>query len=1026
MSLKTKKINKLFSLLLAILMLVNPLAVPVVFAEGEGDAAATSTSTEDVSPTPVPTDQAPTDQSSIPTDQAPSPADSSNQDSEVTPSPSPTAETTTPSPEPTQTPPPPVESENLTPTPSLSLTPTPEQTTPTPQSTISTGDADASSQTDTTVNKNQDTVYGDISTPSGSCTPPEGQTTCPNDIDINNSNQATVSGTTDSLANTGDNTESGSGGDATVTTGDATASGEITNDINSNTVILKDLTPTPTLSEDNDSASCSLNGLDSSDSPEASDASLLILTTTPTPGDKDLVINNKNEGELSNEANILANTGGNLAVENLSDVDLKTGDALAWLNLINFLNTNIVGSNFEILVLNIAEDNKETDLNEVWKKLQAKNSSEDLFLVSKENSSLNLFFYNQNQAVLENKITVCATTGDNQADKNNFVSLNTGNATAVANVNNLVNTNILGSNFFLGILNVTGNYSGDLILPRPERFLTVNNSPEDEAPVIFENQNSANIENNLASIADTGSNQISNTSGDNILKTGYAFSFANSLSLVNLNLYRNDWFYILTNVLGDWNGMVYNWSNPGAVEERVGENQSYEINSYFSTNNIQEIQSNSLTPTPKVKFQNQNNAEVRNDIQVVASTGGNQVSNSQAGTTLTTGNAKSAVNLFNFVNLNILSSRWFLGLVNILGNWSGNMIYAYPDVTLSLSGGPEEVLPGESFEYILNFANQGYDEAENVVLKMEFPKGLLFEGDDSGFSPSCFLQTCSWQIGNLARGEQGSFRIRVKIDPDFFNLNKISFWQRIVPQVYAAEEKENLIVQAEIFNSIPEADLNNNFAQRSIEVLKPGIGGMELPENFPDQTESIDERQPILEITAKNNVNGFVYLGDTVSFEVTVENKGEVPAYNAIFVQKLYNHVPGDLGTITIPLGTINPGKKGKLTFGLLLKKDSNLQAGDYYTLAVVEATAPDGNSVSSNQARTDFAIKLKEILRFFIQPVLAKEELPKEVLGVANECPEVKENIYPYIMLFVLSSLWIVEKSKKFSRLYLRKNEKN
>ena len=1016
-----KKFQKALSLFLAVLILVNQLVVPVAYAEEENDAGATLTPTAEVSPSPAPTDQAPTDQSPTPTDQAPSSSDSSNQGSEVTPSPSPNIETPsptpaiqtiTPSPEPTQTPTPPVESVSLSPT-------------PTPQSTITTGNANASSQTDTTVNKNQDTISGNISTQQGSCAPPEGETNCQNDINISNNNQATVSGATDSLANTGDNQESGSGGDATIITGNATASGEITNDINSNTVILKDfetLTPTPTLSEDNTPVACPFDSLDSSESTTASDTSLLVLTTTPTPSAKDLVITNNNEGELSNEANIFANTGGNLAAENLGNVDLKTGDASAWVNLINFLNTNILGSNFQILVLNIAEDNKETNLNEVWKELQAQNSPEDLFLVSKENSSLNLFFYNQNQAVLENKITVCATTGDNQAKQNNSVSLNTGNATAVANVNNLVNTNILGSNFFFGILNITGDYSGNLILPRPERFLTFSNSTGSGTPVIFENQNTANIENNLASIADTGNNQISNNGGNNVLKTGSAFPLANSLSLVNLNLYRNDWFYVLTNVLGDWSGKVYSWSNPGAIEEKASESQSYEVNNYSSTSVAQEIQSNSVTPTPIIEFQNQNNAEVRNDIQVVASTGGNQVSNSQAKTTLTTGNAKSAVNLFNFVNLNILSSRWFLGLVNILGKWSGNLIYAYPDVTVSLSEAPEEVLPGESFEYVISFSNQGYDEAENVILKMDFPQGLLYEGDNSGFSPSCFAQTCSWQVGNLARGEQGSFRIKVKVDPEFFNLNKISFWQKIIPQVYAAEEKESLVVQAEIFNSVPESDLNNNFAEKSIGVLKPGIGGSELSEDYSSQSENIDQRQPILEITAKNNVNGFVYLGDTVSFEVTIENKGEVPAYNAVFVQKLYNHVPGDLGTITIPLGTINPGKKGKLTFGLLLKKDSNLQPGDYYTLAVVEATAPNQNKVSSNQARTNFALKLQEVSSLFLQPALAQEEPIKEVLGVASECPETKENIYPYIMLFVLSSLWIVEKSRKFSRLYLRK----
>ncbi|MGB9637387.1 MAG: hypothetical protein ACPLY7_01135, partial [Microgenomates group bacterium] len=677
--------------MLVVLLFINPLAVPVVYAEEEAPAE------ENISSSPTPAEQTPP-----PSDPSPSPAESAAPSSESAPSPSPTAEAVTPSPEPT--------------TPSLSAGSNDLSPTPTPQSNITTGDAEASSVTDTTVNNNQETVNGSLATPTGSCSSPEGQTNCPNDINISNSNQATVSGATDSSATTGENTGSGTGGNVVITTGDALASSSMTNDVNSNTVVATaspDLTLTPTPTETSEAIQPSETSSWSLDVP------------TPTPEVKDLNITNDNDGKLTNNADISSNTGNNLASENLGNVDLKTGNALAWANLINLLNTNIVSSNFGFMILDIKNDGNEIDLNSLWKQLQEQNSSNSVFLVGDQSSRLRLIVNNENKASLENSVNVCAITGDNQANQNNSASINTGNAVALANVTNVVNMNILGSAFFFGIINITGQFTGNLILPRRERFLGIGGSANGEA--VFENQNSAKVENNVSSVANSGANQMNNNGGDNVINTGSAVATVNSLSLVNLNLYQNDWFYVLTNVLGNRSGKTYSWSNPGAVEETSGSSQNYEVKGGSSSTTEGQVSAENLTPTQSVNFQNQNTAEVKNNINVLASTGNNQANDNSAGSLINTGEAKAAVNLLNLINLNILSSRWFMGLVNVLGGWSGNMIYAYPDLAVSLSGNTNEVSPGESFDYVLNFVNQGYDDAESVSLKMDFPRGLSYE-----------------------------------------------------------------------------------------------------------------------------------------------------------------------------------------------------------------------------------------------------------------------------------------------------------
>lgn len=325
------------------------------------------------------------------------------------------------SPEPTPTDPAPTQTE------SLSVENGDPSPTPAPESTITTGDAEASSQTDTTANDNEDTVEVPLD----------------DSVGIGNSNQADVSNDLDSSANTGMNQESGSAGDASIDTGDATASGQMVNDINSNTAVATasgctpvgcaSLTPSETSSESSDGGSGS----------EGSE--------TPTAEVKDLTVTNENDGDVTNEADVSANTGENIASENLGDADLKSGDATAWLNLLNFLNTNIVGSNFELVVLDVGENDGELDLNELWKQLQEQSSSDSVFLVGDESSNLRLLVSNKNDADLENNVTVCATSGDNEANQNNSAEVDTGNATALANIINMVNANILGSKFFFGI-----------------------------------------------------------------------------------------------------------------------------------------------------------------------------------------------------------------------------------------------------------------------------------------------------------------------------------------------------------------------------------------------------------------------------------------------------------------------------------------------------------------------------------------------------------------------------------------------
>jgi len=78
---------------------------------------------------------------------------------------------------------------------------------------------------------------------------------------------------------------------------------------------------------------------------------------------------------------------------------------------------------------------------------------------------------NNNQASVENNISVLASTGSNQIEGEGG-SIETGNAQASADVINVINTNIIGRNWFFGIINLFDDFLGNIIFPRADLVLT--------------------------------------------------------------------------------------------------------------------------------------------------------------------------------------------------------------------------------------------------------------------------------------------------------------------------------------------------------------------------------------------------------------------------------------------------------------------------------------------------------------------------------------------------------------------------
>src|SRR3989344_5749481 len=322
-----------------------------------------------------------------------------------------------------------------------------------------------------------------------------------------------------------------------------------------------------------------------------------------------------------------------------SDTEVTTGDAVASSDVVNEVNTNEVNSEGEVIVVSGSLGDSSLDL-------RGDTASTTTASTTCDSCIGTTTIENQNTATVTNEIIVAADTGLNTASSTATSTIQTGDALAGANLVNIVNTNIVDSQYMLLVFNNFGDWSGDLVFPNIDFFANflslLNPNCNCGGNTNISNSNTANVENGVNTSAQTGDN---NASGGSI-ETGNALASSNTLNLINTNIYGNSSFYLLVKVFGDWNGNIFNL--PAGM---AWQNTPEGLVLYSEANNPFATQS-SDSGSGDLNINNTNSADVLNNVNVSANTGGAVMAGS--GVTFTTtvknnGDAKAS-------NINVLST----------------------------------------------------------------------------------------------------------------------------------------------------------------------------------------------------------------------------------------------------------------------------------------------------------------------------------------------------------------------------------
>lgn len=283
-----------------------------------------------------------------------------------------------------------------------------------------------------------------------------------------------------------------------------------------------------------------------------------------TTKNNNLDIEVNNDTNITNDINVVAQSGDALVSGNTTGGDALSGDANAFANIINMINSSIdSGANF-MGTLNIY-GNFDGDIlfpKGALETLIASTGPESSVNVANETNN-NLDVNVNNNTNIANNINANAASGTAMvADNTTGGNATSGDATSTVTMLNLTGKDVVSENTLLVFINVLGKWVG-VLMDAPAGTTaaaigggaTVNSDTTTNNSITYNENNNANITNNINVLAESGdASVIGNTTGGDAT-TGDANATVNVANLVGSNISTKSWFGVLfINVFGTWAG----------------------------------------------------------------------------------------------------------------------------------------------------------------------------------------------------------------------------------------------------------------------------------------------------------------------------------------------------------------------------------------------------------------------------------------------------------------------------------------
>ncbi len=427
----------------------------------------------------------------------------------------------------------------------------------------------------------------------------------------------------------------------------------------------------------------------------------------------DVDANNTSRSSINNSANdssnvgATANTGGNTQSSNTQADGIKTGNAGIGVTQVKNDNTATVGG---ASGLNVAGyDGNYTgdlilDFSAALGQLTGAGSSARAVndtTGSESDNSVNINTQReeitevQNDGLIDNILDLSAITGQNTADKNTSDgSITTGDANIAATLVNLLNTTVTNGSLWLTVADIFGDLNGNIVLPdlaalaaaagygdlaidvaneqtgaNSDNAIAVDINDEEKTAI----NNEADIKTNVEAKAITGQNETLANTGGGSIATGDGSVSASSVSLANTTIEGGNWGLVVVNALNRWLGFLV--GDAGQVRALSQAETIREIEARNSATGENSDNNLAISDSASRQTDINNDAVINNDVTAAAITGQNEASKNTGQGIINTGDANVEVTAVNIANTTVKDGSLFIAVVNIFGDWLGDLLY---------------------------------------------------------------------------------------------------------------------------------------------------------------------------------------------------------------------------------------------------------------------------------------------------------------------------------------------------------------
>ncbi len=644
---------------------------------------------------------------------------------------------------------------------------------------------------------------------------------------------------------------------------------------------------TPTSSTSDVATTTSVLPVDASSSnATSSDFGTVSSTSSTTPGSTTIITSTSTENEdgASSTAAEASSTEDSTLPEGTTTI--ATGNAAALANLLTIVNTSLVNSTGSIVLQNLTNGTSgDIDV----RPASSTASSSCTLLACNDIQGITL--QSNATGTIDNTVTLTADTGNNAIATAQNAIIDTGSAFTGLNLINIANTSLVDSTYLLLGLNAFNDVNGDIVFPSLSNFFNIPSGISSSGSINLNND--ASVSNTLSIQTDAGNNEATDTQSG-IISTGNALSVTNVINAINGTYIGGNSVKILLKVTGSWLGEVFG-APDGIGFNDTANGKLLDLSTPGTlASSVQDATANILSTST---------ALINNQVNMLAETGNNKTKDT-ANAVITTGDAMAAANIINIANTNVIGRNWILAIINIFGNFHGNIAFGRPDLWIGaqVKGNPP-VQNGTDLTYTLTVANRGDSSATNVTLVSDYDEDHL-DILDSTLPYSDADGKVTFTLGNLAPGasQEIVFHARIKNASEGLVIGNIS----------TVTERENDNNNTDNSDSVS--------IQTYVEPTLPGaIGGSSGSANQNDTLPGAISSTPItLQVERTTASSSLVGSGTKGEQTIIIRNLTAQSLPDTTFEDILIDPQNHEVQRQSYDLGTIKPFEEITISYDII------------------------------------------------------------------------------------------------------------